>query len=98
MRFFPNPPRMAKVRRTERVRLCKPRHRDGNMKASYDYRKEFDIIVQERYNELSAEKRKVLWTITGSLLAHTGTDIGSQRNPEDKLIKALEQAHKNLPK
>lgn len=86
------------MRRVEKLRVCKPRHRDGSWHASYDYRKEFDIIVEDRYNELSAERRKVLWTMTGSLLAHTGTDIGSRRNPQEKLLHAIEQAHENLPK
>jgi len=75
-----------------RPRLVRNRDKTNDGEKCYDFKKEFDLLVARTYNTVSAEDRRLLWKLTGSILLH----INDSRNPQDRLIKALKQAHEQL--
>ena len=94
MRFFPKNMRTKKVGLPARYKGCKPRIKIENDTIGYDYRREFDLIINEIDNGISAERRTVLWTLTGSLLL---SNNDKSTDPKIRLTNALIQAHENLP-
>jgi hypothetical protein len=95
MRYFPRNMRTKKTSLPVRYKGCRPRIRLYGGEIGYDYRREFDLLVDEIYNGISAERRKVLWTLTGSSLI---TQNDKNQDPHIRLTNALIQAHENLPK
>jgi len=94
MRYFPRNMRTKKISLPMRYKGCRPKIKLDDNKIGYDYRREFDLLIDDAYNGISAERRKVLWTLTGSLLIN---QKDKNQDPHIKLKNAFIQAHENLP-
>ena len=91
-KFFPKNAK-AGLLRINRSRSTRPRYHDPGASSGVDLRKEFNILMEEKYTDLSQNDRNILWTKIGSILI---MQPGSQPI-KNRLMNALQQAHEILP-
>jgi hypothetical protein len=90
-KFFPKNAK-AGLPRVNRSRSIRPRYQDPGATSGVDLRKEFNILMEEKYTDLPQNDRNILWTKIGSILI---MQSGSQPI-KNRLMNALQQAHKSL--
>ena len=91
-KFFPKNAK-ARLLRISRSRGTRPRYQDLGSSSGVDLRKEFNLLMEEKYTDLSQNDRNILWTKIGSILI---MQPGSQPI-KNRLMNALQQAHETLP-
>jgi len=87
MKWLPKNFRPTQPKPYKPARPCLGRSRQKDPEKSINWRNEFDMFVQEKYNGMSNEDRNFLWQHIGSILIINNT--GSSRNPQDRLTLAL---------
>ena len=91
-KFFPKNAKAGLLRIT-RSRGTRPRYQDPNADNGVDLRKEFNLFMEEKYTDLPQNDRNILWTKIGSILIMQTTS----QPIKNRLMNALQQAHKILP-
>ena len=91
MKFFPKNAKAPGRKPNKNPRL-KSRIRIPDSENCIDFKKEFNQIINEKYSDISAEFRHILWIKTGSQLLTQSSLLPAKT----RLINALIQAHNQI--